>query len=438
MSLNFLKGEFMQVLKSGSTGSLVQLLQLALIRAGFLSGEPDGIFGKKTEDAVKSFQNAFFLTPDGIAGEKTFSELERYITGYYIKTVNKGDTLWSIAAFSGAGLDALITANPEIDPDRIFPGDKITVPFIFPLVPTDIEYSSYLVRLLLRGLVARYPFIKLSSMGKSVMGKELWYIKCGNGDKQLFVNAGFHANEWLNIPVVLKFLEEYLKAVSRKRLFEKENVRELFNNTCLILCPLVNPDGLDIVTGALQQGEFYEKAKNIASKFSDVPFPDGWKANINGVDLNLQFPANWEAAKKIKSEEGFTSPSPIEFVGPFPLSEPEAVAIADFTKEYDFKMMLAYHSQGSIIYWKYLDYLPPESERTGALLSKASGYPLELTPLSSSYAGYKDWFIQEYNKPGYTIETGKGVNPLPITQIDTIYNENKKLLITALKETMLL
>ncbi len=422
-------------LSYGATGASVELLQLALIRSGFLSGSPDGIFGRKTEDALRRFQSAFNLSPDGIAGEKTFNELQRFITGYYIKTVRKGETLWSIAALAGTSLDALITANPEIDPDRIFPGDKITVPFIYPLIPTDISYSYYLVKLLCRGLVARYPFIKLESAGKSVMGRDLWAMRAGNGTNQIFINAGFHANEWLNIPVVLQFFEEYLKAASKKRMLYGENTTELFNNTQLYLMPLVNPDGLDLVTGALNKGEYFEKAKAISGDYPAVPFPDGWKANINGVDLNLQYPANWDRAREIKFSQGFIKPSPIEYVGTAPLTEPEAITVYNYTLKHDFRIILAYHSQGSIIYWKYLDFLPPESERIGIVLSEASGYPLLTTPPDSSYAGYKDWFIENYNRPGYTIETGLGTNPLPLSQYDTIYEENKNLLIQALRET---
>lgn len=426
---------FLLLLKLNDNGSLVELLQLGLIRSGFLSGEPDGFFGNRTKEAVINFQKAFGLDPDGIAGPKTFGELKKYITGYYIKTVSKGETLWSIAAMAGISLDSLITANPDIDPDSITTGQKITVPFSFELVPSDISYSSLLTSLIIDGMTARFPFINKTVIGKSVTGKDITALSAGRGKNRIFINSGFHANEWLNIPVTLKFFEEYLTAVSKDSTICGFGAAELFKNTAVHLIPLVNPDGTDIATRALTQGEYFDKAEEISRSFPDVPFPEGWKANINGTDLNLQFPAGWEKAKAIKYAQGFTKPSPIEFVGFGPLTEPESRAVYDYTLKNDFRMILAYHSQGSIIYWKYGEFLPPESERIGYILSEKSGYPLELTPPDSSFAGYKDWFIQDFNRPGYTIETGLGKNPLPTTQFDKIYEENKPLLAAAIYET---
>ncbi len=73
--------------------------------------------------------------------------------------------------------------------------------------------------------------------------------------------------------------------------------------------------------------------------------------------------------------------------------------------------------------------MPPESEFIGRKFANASGYTLELTPSNSSFAGYKDWFIQTYNRPGYTIEVGEGTNPLPLSQFDEIYNDNIGILV---------
>ncbi|MCI9365556.1 MAG: hypothetical protein HFJ54_02865 [Clostridia bacterium] len=156
----------------------------------------------------------------------------------------------------------------------------------------------------------------------------------------------------------------------------------------------------------------------------------GWYIfNTTGVDLNLQFPASWEKAKEIKFEQGFTSPAPRDFVGSAPLVAPEAIAMYKFTLAHNFRLILAYHTQGRVIYWRYLDFLPPASFYIGAQFAASSGYDLEDTPFASSFAGYKDWFIQNYNLPGYTIECGFGSNPLPISQFNTIYAENEGILV---------
>ena len=148
-----------------------------------------------------------------------------------------------------------------------------------------------------------------------------------------------------------------------------------------------------------------------------------------GVDLNLQFPAGWQNARDIKYSQGFNKPAPRDFVGYGPLTEPEALAIYNFTLQHNFSLILAYHSQGEVIFWQFQNYNPPNSFFIGTQLANVSGYSLESTPFNSSFAGYKDWFIQNYNKPGYTIEVGLGINPLPLTQFNKIYNDNLSILV---------
>ena len=139
----------------------------------------------------------------------------------------------------------------------------------------------------------------------------------------------------------------------------------------------------------------------------------------------------WEKAREIKFSQGYTTYAPRDFVGLFPLEAPESLALYDFTINNNFEIMLTFHSQGEVIFWKFLDYNPPLALEIGQQFEALSGYILQDTPYSSSFAGFKDWFIQRYNLPGYTIEVGKGTNPLPISQFDTIYEDNLGILVTA-------
>lgn len=410
------------------------MAQLALRRAGFYSGPIDGIFGNQTEAATRYFQYANHLPIDGIIGPATWRPLEKYIKGYFRYTLRRGDTYWMLANKYGTTVDAIRLANPNLNEYFLQVGQVINLPFGFRVVPTEIPYSSELVSLVLDGLKARYPFLGLFTYGKSVMGKDLRGITIGKGDRQVFYNAAHHANEWITTPVVLKFVEDYAFAYANHESIGIEDAESLYRRTTLFVSPMVNPDGVDLVTGALSSGEYYRKAVTIAENYPSVQFPEGWKANIAGTDLNLNYPANWEKAKELKYAQGFVSPAPRDFVGTAPLSAPESKAVYDLTNEHDFRLILAYHTQGEIIYWKYLDYDPPRALEIGQLMSERSGYPLELTPEYSSYAGYKDWFIETFNRPGYTIEAGEGVSPLPLSQFGKIYRDNLGILTTGLAE----
>lgn len=242
-------------------------------------------------------------------------------------------------------------------------------------------------------------------------------------------------NEWITTPLLMKFLENLSKSYVNNLPIFGVNARTLFSNVSLYLMPMVNPDGVDLVTGGISENSWaYRSAKQISNNFPDIPFPNGWKANIEGIDLNLQFPAGWEEAREIKYAQGFNKPAPRDFVGYGPLTAPEAVALYSFTLRHDFKIMLTYHTQGRVIFYQYQNQTPPGSQELANTFSKLSGYSLEQVPENSSFAGYKDWFILNYNRPGFTIEVGLGTNPIPISQFAGIYRENLGILITAMLE----
>lgn len=302
------------------------------------------------------------------------------------------------------------------------------------IVPTDVNYTYKIMANVIRKLLETYPYLEVGTIGKSEMGKDILYLRLGKGQTQVCYNASFHANESITTPVLLKFAEQMMRAYTDGSDVQGVEPRQLFEECSLYLVPMVNPDGVDLVNGALTEGESYQYAKRIAAQFPDIPFPDGWKANIEGVDLNLQFPAGWNLAKEIKFAQGYNRPAPRDYVGLAPLTAPESRAMYDFTRNHDFQLILAYHTQGEVIYWKYLNYEPENSYRIARYFSQVSGYLVEETPAASGYAGYKDWFIEEYDRPGYTVEAGLGTNPLPMEQFPKIYSDNLGILLGGLTE----
>lgn len=418
----------MKNLKYGDRGSEVGLLQLALTRAGYTL-DTDGSFGAATAAALREFQRDNGLAADGVAGKMTYNALTPWFTGYYVRTVEAGDTLFSLAQASGTTLRAIETANPGIDPLALSVGSRVVVPLAFEVVPTGIAWSSALVGYCARGITARYPFVAGTVYGESVMGKPLRCLELGSGEKTVFYNAEHHANEWITTPVLMKFTEQLARAFAfGGSLFGRE-ASEIMAAARFYIAPAVNPDGMDLVTGALTDGKYYSRAREIAADFPEIPFPSGWKANIAGTDPNLQYPAGWERAKEIKYAQGFTKPAPRDYVGASPLSAPESRAVYELTRSLSPDLTLSYHTQGNVIYWKYLDFDPPGAKKYAECFAAASGYAVESTPYASGFAGYKDWFISEYDRPGYTVECGVGASPLPIAQFDEIYAANLGILV---------
>ncbi len=418
----------METLTIGSVGPNVKLIQSLLNRIGYNAGPVDGNFGNRTRQAVIQFQRNNGLVPDGIVGPSTWNVFEGLLRGYDIYTVRSGDTLYGIARKYYTTLNAILTANPGINPSSLSIGQKIVVPYGIDIVFTDIDYTYEIMERQIQGLRVRYPFIEVGIAGKSVMGKNLYYITLGRGPNQVFYNASHHANEWITTPVLMKFIENFSKAFSTGGALGGYSVPNIWRRSTIYIIPMVNPDGVDLV---LNWPNFTDPVYIQAARLNTtgLPLPRVWKANIRGTDLNLNYPAEWEKEHQLEIEQGILGPAPRDYGGPYPLSEPESRALVDFTRNRNFRLVIAYHTQGEVIYYQFENLAPPESVGIAQLFSSVSGYAVYTNPEEASYAGYKDWFIQDFRRPGFTIEVGLGIPPIPMTQFPTIYRQNEEILL---------
>ena len=272
-----------------------------------------------------------------------------------------------------------------------------------------MNYDVYDYRQLendLSRILEKCPFITYEVIGNSVEGRNIYAIRLGGGKRELSYNGSHHGSEWITSKLLMKFIDDWCDAYRLGTRLGGYDIRGLADAFSIYVVPMVNPDGVEL-------------AKTVET----------WQANANGVDINHNYDAGWEEYRALAEAEGYNEPGPTRYPGPFPESEPETRAMVEFTRSKNFEYVIALHSQGEVIYWQFDGFNPPEARRIAERIAESTGYLLDETTGLSSYSGYKDWFIKEFNRPGFTVEVGFGKNPLPLSQFDGIYDDILEMLV---------
>lgn len=280
-------------------------------------------------------------------------------------------------------------------------------------------------------LGARYPRTQLGSIGESILGCPITLIRLGHGkNASIFVGA-HHSAEAITSLLLMKFTEDVLgnEQTSSHRLAGFD-VRQILAHRSLYIVPMLNPDGVAIRRfGADAAGIFKKRvlAMNGNHNFSL------WQANARGVDLNHNYDAEFEKCKKAERALGIFSGGPTRYGGEYPESEPETRALVSLTRMLmpNLKIALALHTQGEEIYWDFGGEAPKNARMLAECFSRVSGYTVASPPAEASYGGYKDFVIREFGIPAFTIECGRGKNPLPPSDFYAIYDKVLPILLTA-------
>lgn len=279
-------------------------------------------------------------------------------------------------------------------------------------------------------LSERYPFLSITGLGESILGRSIPIITLGEGKKALVYVGAHHGMEWITSVILLRFINEFCELYSRESKIYNYALSYIFSTRSIHIIPMLNPDGVDYqINGVGEDNVLRERL--IAMNNGSLDF-SAWQANARGVDLNRNYNSRYAEYKNIEREMGIFNGTSVHFSGEMPESEQEVGALCNFLRfNRNIQAVLTFHSQGEEIYYTSGEKTAPRSRSIGERLAKMSGYKLCLPEKSSSYCGLTDWCIEELNIPSFTIECGKGKNPLPISDCFLIYAKLREMLFCA-------
>lgn len=152
------------------------------------------------------------------------------------------------------------------------------------IVPTNVSYNSNLLKQNIISLHKLYPFIQVTSIGNSVLSNNIFAIKLGKGKRKVFYSGSFHANEWITSVLLMHFIEEYCRSYIANSSILGYSITKLFESTSIYIVPMVNPDGVDLVTGYIpKDSSQYKQAKKIATNFANISFPSRLEIKYNSA-----------------------------------------------------------------------------------------------------------------------------------------------------------
>ncbi len=274
-------------------------------------------------------------------------------------------------------------------------------------------------------LLKEYSCLENGTIGASVLGKPIPFFRFGKGEKKLLLTGAHHGKEWITAMLNMAIIESLCEKFSSRKRFGELDIFDFYHKKSLFFVPMVNPDGVNLcINGLTDDIPVFTRSRLIGMNGGSRDFVGKWQANIRGVDLNHNYDALFEKGKTLAFADGVYGPGPGRFSGESPESEPETRALVDFTKELAPDIVIAYHAQGEEIFYQFNGECARGAENIAAQLAQKTGYKLVEASGLTDCSGYKDWVISRFSIPAFTIEVGRGENPLPLSQFEKIFAEN--------------
>lgn len=280
---------------------------------------------------------------------------------------------------------------------------------------------------------SRYPWISVTVLGESILGRHIPMVRLGDAENEgrearrvLYIGA-HHGMEWITTGLLLRFINEYGELVKSDGMAEGVRVSRLRDRCGIYIVPMLNPDGVDYaINGVSEDNVLRDRLLGMNGGSTDFSH---WQANARGVDLNHNYNEGFAEYKEVEASLGILGGAPTRYAGESPESEPETAYLCNYLRfSAPFDAVLTLHTQGEEIYYTSGDAVAPESVKLGRYLERVSGYRLSKPEGPAMYGGFTDWFIRAFARPSFTLECGKGENPLPVSDLPMMYLRLRKAL----------
>lgn len=294
--------------------------------------------------------------------------------------------------------------------------------FIDDTLPFD---HAQLVRTLDR-MAERYPFLGIGSLGCSILGRSLPILTLGRGKREVLYVGAHHGMEWITSLILMRFVNEFCEQVLQKRTAYHISLTQMMETHTLYVLPMLNPDGVEYqIHGIEASNPLYERLLIMNHGSEDFSH---WQANARGVDLNHNYDAGFAEYKLLEGENEIENGAPTRYSGTEPESEPEVAYLCNFIRFRSLRAVLTFHTQGEEIFYQSGEKKTRISSVLAKRMAMLSGYRLANAEGLAAYGGLTDWCIQKLDLPSFTIECGKGKNPLPLSDCFPIYARLRELL----------
>ncbi|MFA5450041.1 MAG: M14 family zinc carboxypeptidase [Clostridia bacterium] len=239
----------------------------------------------------------------------------------------------------------------------------------------------------------------LRNIGKTSLGYDIPLLSKGKGEARILLIGSVHAREHITTPLLLNLFGEY---------------RGKHPIDCI---PALNIDGVMLAKNGINSLPLRIKQRDYLINLNGSDNFSLWKANIRGVDINVNFDAGWGEGR-----ENVEVPASESYIGAAPNSETETQAVVNLLKKTKYALVVAYHSKGEEIYFGFR-----EDNRYQEYADKYAnflGYTLKETRHSAG--GIKDYWTKSTGRLGLTVEVGKDSfsHPYPEKELPALIKQH--------------